>query len=207
MVRYGLPAGTTPPERPEPAGTSLVEVLLVLAASLVLGSAAAGSVFAVRDAARAQQAARRVAAGLHDARSRAITSGRHVAVRFNDSPGAQGWALFADGNGNGVLATDIDRGADHAIGTPRALAVIAPGVQFGTELGTPDVDGAPMPDTSGLRLGTGNWVSFGPDGTSSSGTVYLCGPAHHQYAVRALGPTGRVRVFRYEHERRRWRAL
>jgi hypothetical protein len=45
-------------------------------------------------------------------------------------------------------------------------------------------------------------VSFTPDGTASSGTVYVRGRGGAQYAVRVLGATARTRVLRYDVERR-----
>jgi hypothetical protein len=43
-----------------------------------------------------------------------------------------------------------------------------------------------------------------PNGSSSSGTLYVHGRERSQYAVRVLGATGRVRVMKYEPQRRRW---
>ena len=47
-------------------------------------------------------------------------------------------------------------------------------------------------------------LAMNPDGTSSSGTLYLHGRERSQYAVRVLGVTGRVRVLKYDLGRRRW---
>jgi hypothetical protein len=43
-----------------------------------------------------------------------------------------------------------------------------------------------------------------PDGTSSSGTLYLHGRTRAQYAVRVLGVTGRIRTLRFDEPRGRW---
>jgi hypothetical protein len=46
-------------------------------------------------------------------------------------------------------------------------------------------------------------LSLGPDGTASSGSVYLHG-RRLQYAVRVLGATGRTRVLRFDRGTGRW---
>jgi hypothetical protein len=42
-----------------------------------------------------------------------------------------------------------------------------------------------------------------PDGTATSGTLYLQGK-RAQYAVRVLGATGRTRVLAFDRERQTW---
>jgi hypothetical protein len=43
-----------------------------------------------------------------------------------------------------------------------------------------------------------------PNGSSSSGTVYVHGRQRSQYAVRVLGATGRVRVLKFVEASRQW---
>jgi hypothetical protein len=68
----------------------------------------------------------------------------------------------------------------------------------------PDADGQPPGSSDGVRLGVSKILSMNPDGTSSSGTLYLHGRDHSQYAVRVLGTTGRVRVLRYDSVQGKW---
>ena len=167
-----------------------------------LASLAVPTLLAGRDRYRANQAARHLATVIRDVRGRAIADGHQVALRFADD--AASWAAYADGNRNGVRTADIERGIDLAIGSSSRLSEIAPGVQFGVLPGTVDIEtGAPL-GGGGVRTGAGNWLSFGPSGSSSSGTLYLRGPGSLQFAVRVFGATGRVRVFRFDARQRAW---
>ena len=58
--------------------------------------------------------------------------------------------------------------------------------------------------TDGVRVGLSRLLTMNPNGTSSSGTVYVRGRDRSQYAVRVLGATGRVRVLKYDYVRGRW---
>jgi hypothetical protein len=58
-------------------------------------------------------------------------------------------------------------------------------------------------DSDGIRVGSSRILTLGPDGTATSGTLYLHG-RRGQYAVRVLGATGRTRVLRFDTGTGRW---
>lgn len=198
------PVGSGPVDRSRPAGSSLAELLVTLGLATTLSSLAVPSLLAGLDAYRAGHAARFVAGCIRDVRGRAIAAGQFAAMQFSAAGGAASWATYADGNRNGVRTADVTRGIDTPMGPPTRLADVAQGVRFGLSPGTPEIDGTNDVTADGLRLGSGNWLSFSPSGTSSSGTIYLAGPGRHQYAVRVLGPTGRLRLLRYDPSARAW---
>ena len=71
------------------------------------------------------------------------------------------------------------------------------GVTFGIVEGVPDADGQPAAGSDGVRVGVSRLLTMNPDGTSSSGTVYVRGRDRSQYAVRVLacdGPRARPEV-------------
>jgi hypothetical protein len=47
-------------------------------------------------------------------------------------------------------------------------------------------------------------MSMSPNGSATSGTLYLHGRRGAQYAVRVLGATGRIRLLKYVEAQRRW---
>ena len=47
-------------------------------------------------------------------------------------------------------------------------------------------------------------LSFSPNGTATSGSVYVVGRDQTQWAVRVLGVTARARVLRYERATGAW---
>ena len=110
---------------------------------------------------------------------------------------------YADGNGNGVRASDIASGADAEVARPEFLSGLFPGVGLGLHSGVPDVDGSQSSGADGLRIGSSGILTLGPDGTATSGTLYVRG-RRGQYAVRILGITGRTRVLRFHAGTGQW---
>jgi len=74
------------------------------------------------------------------------------------------------------------------------LATRYPGVQVGLPNGVPPVAGGVRPP-DGVAFGRSDVLAVHPAGTTSSGTIYLCGAGGRCSAVRALGSTGRVTVW------------
>lgn len=123
------------------------------------------------------------------ARAQAIKRSATVALRFDVASSGITFAVYVDGNRNGVLTRDIKTGVDKPLEAPANLSELFPAVAiaFSTDTGPSDP----------LRFGTSNLFSFTPIGTSSSGSVYVRGRDGSQYAVRILGATARARVLRY----------
>jgi hypothetical protein len=185
-------------------GVSLIETVVTVGLLLTLVSMSAPALTASRDYFRAGGAARHVAALVYEARSRAIQRGTYVALRFTPGVSCTTYGLFGDGNRNGIRTTDITRGIDTALSPESCLSHDFPGVEFGVLPETTDIEtGAPV-GGNGLRIGSSNLLAFGPDGSSTSGTLYVRGRGGFQYAVRILGATGRVRVLRFVLPARTW---
>ena len=131
-----------------------------------------------------------------------------VGVQFTQTAGGYTYTVYLDGNRDGVLARDIQRGVDPQISAPEHLPDQFTGVEFGAIPGLPPVDsGGIPPGADPIRLGTGNIASFSAMGTSSSGTVYIRGRRNAQYAVRMFGETGKTRMLKFEPGTGRWRPL
>ena len=111
---------------------------------------------------------------------------------------------MADGNRNGVRTAELVTGIDRVLSEPEQIGARFAGVSFGLHLGVPDADGHMSGSLDGVRIGPSRLLVVNVDGTATSGTLYLRGRSHTQYAVRVLGVTGRVRVLRFDDERRRW---
>jgi hypothetical protein len=155
------------------------------------------------DELRTAAAARYLAGRITANRMEAISRSRAIALRFQPSTPDYQFAAFVDGNGNGVRSAEITGGVDPPVGTPRRLSDDFPNVHFGLEIGSPDVDGVRNASADGVRVGASRILTVSPDGTSSSGTLYVQG-RRAQYAVRVLGATGRTRVLKYDTGARTW---
>ena len=153
--------------------------------------------------ARASGAARMLAARLGEARFEAVRRSTFVGLRFQ--PGTPDFLItkIVDGNDNGLRSAELASGVDRTVTPPEQLSWNFPGVTFGLVPGVPGIDG-PLSDRDGVHVGTAHMLSMNPNGSSSSGTLYVRGRKRAQYAVRVLGATGRVRVLEYDWGRLQW---
>jgi len=129
-----------------------------------------------------------------------------VAIQFSQSAGGYRYSVFLDGNGSGVLTSDIRAGIDPPLGVAESLRDNFKGIDFGALPGLPAIDpGGTPPGDDPIRLGAGSLLTFTAHGSSSTGTVYIRG-RDAQYAVRVFGDTGKSRVLKFHPRTRRWRA-
>jgi hypothetical protein len=185
-------------------GFTVVEVLLVLAVSAATLAMSIPLTADALDLQRTMSAARYVSGRINDARIEAVRRSTRVALRFEPSGGDYRVSEYLDGNGNGVRSAEIASGVDRELASARALSEQFPGVGFGLQAGLPDLDDQRALDAGdGVRIGSSRILTLGPDGTSSSGTIYLHG-RRAQYAIRILGATGRTRVLRFDPGRQQW---
>ena len=174
-----------------PPGFTLTELVFAIALSVVLLALAIPVAGDALDDIRTRAATRFVAGRIATSRFGAINRSRAIALRF--APGATDYnfCAYVDGNGNGVRTTEIQAGIDFAWGGSRQLGADFRGVRFGLTLGIPDINGVLNTNVDGVRIGTARILTMSPDGTATSGTLYVQG-THAQYAIRVLGATGRV---------------
>ncbi len=185
------------------AGLTLLELVFVVALTAVLAAVAVPLTSDALDDARTGAAARYVAGQIVSSRLEAVNRSRDVALRFEAWNPDYRVVRYIDGNGNGVRATDITRGIDKPDSVPRQIGDDFPNVRFGLAESLPDADGVRGTGTDGVRIGVARILTMSPDGTATSGTLYLQG-RRAQYAVRVLGATGRTRVLKYDTGRRAW---
>jgi prepilin-type N-terminal cleavage/methylation domain-containing protein len=175
-------------------GFSLLEMVVVLAVILVLAAFAAPALKAYSVESHILGAGRQFKWEFMKARSIAVRSGVKTAIRFEvAADGSDQYSTYSDGNGNGVLASDIASGVDPRIAGPLPLSGGAPGVRVGILPGLKDPDGSPLDPADPIRFGRSNMLSFSPFGTASPGTFYLAGEGV-QGAVRVTPGSARVRM-------------
>ncbi len=162
------------------AGASLIELLVTVALVATVTALGAPLIGHARDAHSGRQAAALLTGHLRSARQHAVLSGQYTAVVFDRVTDVFGdvWGLTTcvDGDGDGVSRADITAGID-ACHTP---------VQ-------PMAAWIPHTVITDLTLGTARLVSFGPLGTSSSGSLVITTRRGQRFMVRVAGVTGRVR--------------
>jgi type II secretory pathway pseudopilin PulG len=187
------------------SGYSLTELAVTVGVVATVAAIAVPVVEAGLDEARTAGAARYLSARLADARMEAIQRSTEVAMRFSSTGRGYTYAVYVDGNHNGVLARDVQDDLDRQIRGEESLSNHFRNVEFGTLAGLPAIDaGGTPPGNDPVRCGASNSLSFGPLGTSSSGTVYLLGRSRSQYAVRVFGGSAKIRVYRFDWRSNRW---
>jgi hypothetical protein len=86
--------------------------------------------------------------------------------------------------------SQLRKSSDRVVEAPVILSDLFPGASIGLAAGAPAADA--------VALGGTSILSFSPNGTGSSGSVYVVGRDGTQWCVRVLGVTARARVLRFE---------
>jgi len=163
---------------------------------------------ATLDDLRASGATRYISARLHQTRSEAAMRSADVAMQFVPSDRGYAFAVYVDGNRNGVRSRDIEHGIDRRLGAIERLGDSFSGVEFGAIADLPPIDpDGPTPGDDPIRLGSSGLATFTALGTARPGTLYIRSRRGNQYAIRILGVTGRTRMLRYNARTRQWRPI
>jgi prepilin-type N-terminal cleavage/methylation domain-containing protein len=176
-------------------GFTLVETLVAVFVVLVMAAAALPAFRGHFAEAHLVGAGQQFKSQFRLAYSAAVRRGVYTAIRFERRDDDSVWyAVYADGNDNGVRSADILAGDDTLVSGPFPLSGGAPGVRVAINPGIPA-----LPPERGLlsgdpvRFGVSDILSFSPLGTATPGTFYLAGDAG-QAAVRVTGGSARVRL-------------
>jgi hypothetical protein len=193
--------------RADERGATVIDLVVSVALVLAVAAVALPRLGDAMEREQAVMGARHIAGLLHRARFEALRRGTGVALRFDLTGGGSSIELVEDGNGNGVLQRDIDRGIDLAIAAPDRLGDHMRGVELRINQDIPDIgSGGPLAAGSDpVRIGRSSLLSFSPTGTATAGTLYVAGERGPQLAVRVFGATGRVRVLEFESRSGLWR--
>lgn len=186
-------------------GLTLIEVLFTMALGITVTGIAVPLMGNAVDAIRAASAARYMAGRIMGIRMEAVRRSTCVAFRFQPVGSDYMFAPFEDGNGNGVRTMDIQAGIDRQLAAYERLSDKFSGVRFRLASGIPDADGVLVPGEDGVHIGTPQILTLSPDGSATSGTLYLGGRGG-QFAVRILGVTGRTRVLYFHPGDHTWLA-
>ncbi len=184
-------------------GFTLIELMLVTALVAASVGIALPLMAESIDELRTASAARYLAARIMSARVEALKRSTPMGLRFQPMSGDYGFRVHLDGNGNGLRTADIQQGLDPPMTNLERLGDNFPGVRFELMADVPDVDGGRDDRTDGVRIGTSRILTLGPDGTATSGTLYVRG-RRSQYAVRVLGATARTRVLQFHTGEQTW---
>ena len=187
-------------------GFSLVEAGVVL---LLLGVSAAVGLSSLRTGLggmRVASAARHLAALVQSTRVRAAMGSVRVGLRFEREGDGYRFAMFADGDGDGLRARDVSSGVDPRLTPFERIGDRFPGVVLGVADTVPGISNRDTLSAGAdpIRFGASDTVTFSPLGTATSGTLYLHDRTGRQFAVRVLGATGRTRILEFSAAAASW---
>jgi prepilin-type N-terminal cleavage/methylation domain-containing protein len=191
-------------------GYQLIELLIAMAISSLVLAIGIPPLLNLAAKLRVELAAAEVASALHVARAYAVRHDANVGLKFAvDSDGTVTWALYRDGDGDGVLSADIASGDDPEVVPRTRLAHLGRQIRFGFPPGrAPRDPGNPRRRLDDLddpiRFNRSDIASFSPIGTSTPGTVYVTDGRHHLSATRLVGRTGRIYRLTYDVATERW---
>ena len=176
-------------------GHTLAEMVVVVAIVLILFAIGVPNLRAAFIESHLLGAGRFFKAEFRKARSIATRRNVYTAIRFERHEDRDWFAVYVDGNLNGVRSLDIESGVDRLLAGPFPLDARAPGVRVGINEGVPAIppEHGTLDTSDPIRFGRSNMVSFSPLGTATPGTFYLAGEGM-QAAVRVVGASARVRL-------------
>jgi type II secretory pathway pseudopilin PulG len=196
-------SGRRSPRAATAAGASLLEALVVVALVGLVVMPAVPSFAAWRQRQRLDSALRHLAQEVARACAFAAASGRTHGVRFEASAVDLGWALAADGDGDGLTTADLEDGTDPAVVATERLTLRFPGLLPGRPAGVPTVAGGAA-DRDGMAFGGAAAVSCSADGGARSGTLYLRSERGDAAALRVYGPSARLTLWWWDTTVGRW---
>lgn len=191
-------------------GYQLIELLIALAISSLVLAFGVPPLLALAAELRVELAAAEVASTFHVARAWAIRHDANVGLKFEvDADGTVTWALYRDGDGDGVLTADILAGDDPEVLPRTRLAHLGRQIHFGFPPGlAPRDPGNPRRRLTGLddpiRFNRSDIAAFSALGTATPGTVYVTDGQRHLSAARVTGRTGRIVCLTYDVASERW---
>ena len=187
-------------------GFTLLEGIAVVAIVGILALIAVPSFATYRRHASLRAEADQLRSIFRAARSRAIARNANAGVRFAQRGSQWTFALYDDGDGDGIRSDDIAAGIDRCYAAP---TVLMPEFHIATIALLPvtirDPDGDLLPPTaSAVQFGRAQMCSFSPTGAGTPGTAYITNTDGEIFAIRVLGGSGRVRVLRYNAMKKKW---
>ncbi len=188
------------------SGAALIDIIVATSLCVLMAAIAVPVIGGTLDRERTLIGAHYLAGQLQRARLETLRRARSVAVRIEMTGERTALRLFADGNGNGVLQRDIDRGVDVPLTPLVWLEEQARDISLRINQDITDVSGSAtlVPGDDPLRIGNTSLLAFSPVGGATSGTLYVAAHRGPQMAIRVFGATGRVRVLMFDARTRQW---
>lgn len=189
-------------------GQTLGEAMCVIALVGMFAAIAIPAFLGVNRRKAVQAVADELRGVFRSVRAQAIARSRNFAVRFTRDGAEWQYAVYEDGDGDGVRSDDIRKNIDRMAAAPVPLARYQRIVRIALPpAAIVDPDGDEIePDDEPVQFNRSAMCSFSPVGAATPGSVYLTDGVDGVWCLRVYGATARVRVMRYDAKRRKWEA-
>ena len=179
----------------------------MLAVAATLLAATARGAFQLREVLSIRSAAAELSTTFVRARAYALTRGVAVALKFRRDGGRYEWALYRDGNGNGVRTAEIASGVDRslALAVPWSRADVRPGILSGTPVPDPSSPGTPLDRLDDRSLQQSDLCDLFSEGEEHARFVYLWDGRDGWPVVRVSEGCAKVRTIPPLRGERGWR--
>ncbi|HEY7575820.1 MAG TPA: GspH/FimT family pseudopilin [Thermoanaerobaculia bacterium] len=201
------PRGPRGPGIPSRAGFTLVELLTGLAVTSWLLVMSVEGFARLEESVAIRSAVHETTVAFYRARSWAIARNRNVGLKFRKNGPRHEWTVYADGNGNGVLSSEINSGVDPPLGVyvPWSRNDVVPSIMTGIRVPDPSSPGSYLDRIEDpIRFNNSDICSFSGMGESTPGSVYLWDGRDRMAVVRIYGASARVRTLYYRRGEKGW---
>lgn len=187
-------------------GVTLIEMLLVVAIIAMFAVASVPAFAELQRRAALRAASQELRSIFHLARTRAISRNANCGLRFFKTAGQWQFAVYDDGDGDGLKTADIAAGVDKRFGSPRVILPESKAVTIGlpSQSILDPAGNALSPTSSPVKFNASSICSFSALGQSTPGTIYLRDRAGEVFAVRVYGASAKIRVLRYDRVSQKW---
>jgi hypothetical protein len=189
------------------SGLTAPELVVSILFLALLSLAVAPGAFALRESVAIRNAVHETTVAFYLARSYAISRARNVGLKFRKNGDRYEWALYADGNGNGVRTAEIASGVDRYLGIayPWSRNDVRPAIMRGIRVPDPSTPGRYLDRIDDpIRFNNSDICSFTPVGDATPGSVYLWDAHDRMAVVRVFGATAKIRTLYYRRGARGW---
>ncbi len=190
------------------AGLTIFELLLGMTTLAGMLAMATPGVMRLREEVSLRSAVHEASVAFYLARSYAISKNRNVGLKFRRNGDRYEWALYADGNGNGVRTAEIASGVDRFLGItyPWTRNDVMPGIMTGTRVPDPGSPGHYLDRVDDpIRFNASDICSFSAMGESTPGSIYLWDRGNGMAVLRVLGETAKLRSLYWRRGEREWK--
>lgn len=177
-------------------GWSIAELLVVLAIVGMFVGLTSSAIESGRRQAALQGAVSEMRSVFQHVRMMAIARNCHVAIKFRLEEDGWSWAVYQDGDGDGVRNNDIRRGIDRLVIPRRKLLYLPARIGVPDEPVTDPMNGRTLSERSAVRFGTSGLCSFSKHGEATNGSLVLT-DGDRAVLLRVTGSSARIHVLQW----------